>query len=409
MRGEELVGRRTEPTRKYKSDETPVSYGRDEARAGAAAEKASHSGGEVTASHFRIDLDRLVETYAAFRSGFPDAAIHYALKANSHPSVVAALHRAGCGFEAASWGEIELLLRVGVAPERVIYGTAVKPRWDTQSAFRAGVSRFAADAEAELRMLAEAAPRSSVFVRVRLPDAQSVFGLNGGKFGAPVGKAAELVQLARELGLSPEGLSFNVGSRATRAVEWANGIRAVAPVLTELLTRGIRLNSLNIGGGFPAPYDGEPSIALTDIRRAVDEATCELPYPIAIICEPGRALVAECATLVARVIRRVERPSGPWLFLDCGVYNALFEALACQGRTPYPVKLFGRGGALAPFVLAGPTGDDLDIVRESALLPEDADEGDLLQFENVGAYTLALASSFNGIPVPPVVIAGAQP
>jgi ornithine decarboxylase len=119
-------------------------------------------------------------------------------------------------------------------------------------------------------------------------------------------------------------------------------------------------------------------------------------------------LVARSGSLIANIIARVERADGPWLFLDCGVYNALFEALRYQGTTRYEVSREGRRSdcATATFVLAGPTGDSLDIVSEATELPADIAVGDRLRFERVGAYTIALASSFNGFPVPPVRIVG---
>jgi ornithine decarboxylase len=237
-------------------------------------------------------------------------------------------------------------------------------------------------------------------------DSSAVFRLNR-KFGAAVEDVGSLLKQTAALGLEPWGLSFNVGSQVGRETAWAEAIDAAAPILSALLGRGITLQTLNIGGGFPESYLGEPSFALSEAAAAVYRALARLPYTPRLVLEPGRRLVARSMSLTATVIARVERADGPWLFLDCGVYNALFEALRCQGTTRYEVAAERGGGnaGRAEYVLAGPTGDSLDIVCEAAELPGDLRPGDRLRFERVGAYTIALASSFNGFPVPPIRVA----
>lgn len=357
-------------------------------------------------SAFVVDRGELRRNLSHFRAAFPSASVWYALKANPLPAVLSELADAGCGFEAASWPEIDALLSLGISPDRVIYGTAVKPRVHVERAARAGVDRFAADSGEELQMLAAAAPGSRVFVRAKLDDSRSVFQMNV-KFGVPIGEVVDLVRQAAWLGLHPWGVSFNVGSQATRASQWADGVRALAPTVHELLASGIRLEVLNIGGGFPVPYAGQSDIALTNIASLLDEALDTLPYRPRVIVEPGRRLVATAVQLVATVIARIERPDGPWLFLDCGVYNALYEALLHQGRTAYPVtpaRADLEGAPELTFVLAGPTGDGLDLIARDVRLPGSLAEGDQLVFHHAGAYTLALASAFNGFAPPPVVV-----
>jgi ornithine decarboxylase len=363
---------------------------------------SAHS--ELPSPFFTLDIAALRANYRSFQAAFPDAGIFYALKANDRPAVVTALAALGSGFEAASWHEIKLLLGLGVSPDRIIYGTAVKPRSHVERAAAAGVDRFAADAVEELRMLADAAPGARVFVRAKLDDSGSVFQLNE-KFGAGIETLPMLVREAVALGLQTWGLSLNVGSQATRVEAWASGIAALAPAVTELFASGIRLEVLNLGGGFPAPYRDHGEIPLIQLAGHIERARMLLPYQPQLVVEPGRGLVATAVSLVASVISRIERPSGPWLFLDCGVYNALYEALLHQGRTAYPVQALGPhpiDGPAESFVLAGPTGDGLDVIARDVLLPTSVSVGDRLLFENVGAYTQCMASRFNGFPIPPL-------
>jgi ornithine decarboxylase len=350
---------------------------------------------------FMLSTEVLLANLGAMQECFPGATVAYAMKANPHPLLLETLSAAGCSFEAASWDEIELLLSLGVGPEQIIFGTAVKPRVHVLRAASLGIDCFAADSEEELHMLAAAAPGRRAFIRIKGNDSHSVFKM-GVKFGAPPEAAVPLLLLARNLGLVPWGLSFNVGSNAGHAGVWAQGVAMVRPLVEELLKCNLRIEALNIGGGFPALSQAQPT--LEAIAHSIARELATLPYPVALILEPGRALAASCLSLHAQVIRRVEREDGSWLFLDVGVYNALFEALSCQGSTRYPVRAVGiHSGAPKSFVLAGPTGDGLDIIARSVRLPGDLGEGSELEFLNAGAYTSALASTFNGFPVPPTL------
>lgn len=146
--------------------------------------------------------------------------------------------------------------------------------------------------------------------------------------------------------------------------------------------------------------------SLEDIAACVETALDGLPHRPHLVLEPGRALVAPSMRLITSVIARTERSGDTWLYLDAGVYNALFEAMIHQGSTRYPVSRHDdAGGPRHQFVLAGPTGDGLDVIQREAMLPETTAPGDLLVFEQTGAYTVAMASSFNGFSVPPVVAA----
>ena len=360
-------------------------------------------------SCFLIDLDILGESFSEFQNAFPGCDVFYALKANPELAIIRYLARRGCGFEAASWGEIEVLLDTHVKPDRIIYGTAVKPRSHVECAFASGINCFAADSWEEIHMLAATAPGTRFFLRIKADDSSSVFRLNR-KFGVAVEQAEALYVEGARLGLVPWGISFNVGSQARRPTVWAESIAACGPLLRRLRDRSIILSVIDIGGGFPEQYHGEKPSPLEDISKHVFDALQLLPYQPRLLAEPGRKLVARCATLVATIIARIERPDGAWLFLDCGVYNALFEALKCQGETRYEVTAGGTAsdGPSLSYTLAGPTGDSLDVIAEKVLLPQQLKAGDHIYFQRVGAYTTALASSFNGFSPPPVKIVGAK-
>ena len=146
----------------------------------------------------------------------------------------------------------------------------------------------------------------------------------------------------------------------------------------------------------------EAEITLQEIAENAFESFNKLPYKPKIIVEPGRGIIATTAILVATIVGKVERSESTWLFLDAGVYDALYEAMAFQGSTRYRVTTlrpsYSAGETL--YALAGPTGDSADIITREALLPRDVAVGDKLVFHDVGAYSLVVSSRFNGFPKP---------
>lgn len=352
---------------------------------------------------FFTSRDVLKRNFETFTDLFDNAEVFYALKANSDPKVLSYLNELGCGFEAASAFEIDILLKLGVSPNKIIYGTAIKPAEHIRLSFQAGVNRFAADSREELEKIAHHAPGSRVFVRAIVDDAGSVFTMSE-RFGTPLNTVQGLLMEARDLGLKLYGVSFYVGSQATDAQKWANGIHSVRPVIEELYKDGIELEVLNLGGGFPVPYRNHTHAPeLPEIVANIHNALHQLPYIPKLLMEPGRGLVATSTVLVSEIIARNDRAGMPWLCTDAGIYNALYEAMIHQGSTMYPVRPLVD--PIEPFrqkmfTIAGPTGDSLDIVGRDIILPDYLGVGDRLIFENTGAYTIALANPFNGFPTP---------
>jgi len=267
--------------------------------------------------------------------------------------------------------------------------------------------KAAADSKEEIEKVAKYAPGSRLFVRAIVDDKGSVFMMSD-RFGTPLSNVKDLLLHARELGLKLYGVSFYVGSQAADADKWGKGIDSVRPIIEELYKEGITLEVLNIGGGFPVPYHNHKHAPeLPEIVANIHNSLHMLPYIPKLIMEPGRGIVATSTVLVSQIIARNDRGNRPWLCLDAGIYNALYEAMIHQGATQYTVHpLNPPTGPSKPMTctLAGPTGDSLDIVMRDAILPDYLDVGDKLVFENVGAYSVTMASRFNGFPAPELYI-----
>ena len=353
-----------------------------------------------------LDLARANDSFAELAAALPGVAVHYAVKANPHPRLLACLHAAGCRFEAASWAEVRAAIRAGAEPSTVLFTHPVKPADDIARAHQAGVWRFAADSDTELHKIARNAPGSAVLLRLDT-GADGALG-DQGKFGIPPERAPQLARLARSLGLKPYGLAFHVGSQTMDPAAWDAPIRQCGQIMTVLAADGIKLAMLDVGGGFPARYDSDPP-PLASYAATINAAAARLPYPVQLACEPGRAIAAPAGTMIASVIGTAWRHGTLRVSLDTGAFHGLIEALESGRELRFPVTIPGaRHRTLVPCTLTGPSCDSQDTILDEVWLPTPR-AGDRVLIGNAGAYTTCYSgrSAFNGYPAPTVRIRAA--
>jgi ornithine decarboxylase len=342
-----------------------------------------------------IDLPRVRENLRRLREAFGGAEVFYAVKANPHPAVLRAVAEAGGGFEISSEGELDLIAALGRAVPLISSNPIKSPGFIERSA-HAGVEGLAIDSPDEIAKLARVAPGATVYVRLLVDNSGSEWPL-ARKYGVSATEATELLFQAAEHGLRPCGTTFHVGSQCRRAASWDAALAVTAEVWNEAGRRGLNLNFLSIGGGFPVQHT-RPIASLDEIAEVVRRGIAErFPDRIRLTLEPGRALVGDAALLGASVIGKAQRGDERWVYLDVGVFNGLMEAI--EGFS-YEI-VAEREGPAQRVVLAGPSCDSVDVIAESALLPELA-VGERVHVANAGAYTLAYAASFNGWPPPTV-------
>jgi ornithine decarboxylase len=335
----------------------------------------------------------LADTARAFLEGFPGL-VTYAVKANPDPEVLETLAAAGiAGFDIASLDEAERVRRA--APTAALhFNNPVRGAAETEAALGLGVRSFSVDSRSELAKLAALAPPSEteVSVRFRLDVTGAAYDF-GSKFGADPEAAATLLAAAAAAGFRP-ALTFHPGTQCADPAAWAAYIRAAAEIARRA---GVAPQRLNVGGGFPARRCGAP-VPREEIFEVIADAVAThfAGARPGLVCEPGRAMVAEAFVLGARV--RALR-DGADVFLNDGIYGALSEwrdiggstrvlALSPDGRE--------RSGRPVPRRVFGPTCDSLDRLPGRIDLPETLAEGDYLVFEGQGAYSAALATRFNG-------------
>lgn len=349
-----------------------------------------------------VDLDVVARNYTDLARVLPQADIFYAVKANPAKEVLTTLLPLGAYFDTASIYEIETCLDIGVSPDRIAYGNTIKKARDIARAFNHGIRLFAFDSRAELAKLKKNAPGASVFCRIFMDGAGADWPLSR-KFGCEPDLAIELLTQAAEDGLHPAGVSFHVGSQQRNLAQWDVAIERGAMVFSELGARGIELELLNMGGGFPAKYrqDIEPVENYGEVIRAsiVKHFGNKPPR---IIAEPGRSIAGDAGILQTEVVLVAEKSREPdrrWVFLDVGKFGGLPETF--EEAIQYRITTPHDGGPVGPVVLAGPTCDEVDVMYDAAgyTLPLALTDGDRIEIQSTGAYTATYASvGFNGFP-----------
>ena len=336
----------------------------------------------------------LQATARRFLAGFPGL-VTYAVKSNPDEMVIQNLVAAGIrGFDVASPAEIEMIARL--APGAAMhYNNPVRARAEIAFAVAYGVKSYSVDSRSELAKLAELVPAegTEISVRFKLPVAGAAYNF-GAKFGATADLAAELLAEVARLGFVPS-LTFHPGTQCTDPMAWDAYIRTAAEICR---VAGVRAARLNVGGGFPSHRASAHAPQLEAIFALIDRVATEAfgeDRP-ALVCEPGRGLVAEAFSLAARVkaIR-----DGAHVFLNDGVYGGLAEmpligavdridVVSSEGRF--------RAAEAVPRIVFGPTCDSVDRLPGEIGLPGDMEEGDYLLFHGMGAYTTATNTRFNG-------------
>src|SRR5436189_311598 len=321
-----------------------------------------------------IDHDVIRENYAAFKKHLPKVQAYYAVKANAEPAIVRTLYKTGASFDVASLPEFMLVyenIRHLPAKEqqdfiwdKIIYANPTKPR-QTLQALDKYKPLVTYDNSGELKKIKLYAPHAGVVLRLRVPNTGSMVELSS-KFGCDPGEAVDLILAAFEQGMVVEGISFHVGSQCTNFQNFVQALEISAAVMREAKSRGHELKILDIGGGFPAPYDRHVKPFSVLAKKINGEIARLFAKDIQILAEPGRFLVATAATAVAKIIGKAVRDSKTCYYIDDSVYHTFSGIIFdhCQ----YHLRAFKKGPTEISAVF-GQTCDGLDTISQSELLP----------------------------------------
>lgn len=337
--------------------------------------------------------DRLRAKAIEFVTGFRGRSV-YAVKANPHEEVLKTLWQAGVrDFDVASIREVELVSAL-LPGAKLYFMHPVKSRQAIQRAYALGVRAFAFDHMDELNKIfteTGGATDLELFLRLGISAKGAAYELSG-KFGAPLDVAPMLLSRARTRS-AKLGISFHVGSQCMRPGAYAEAILQAAAVIGHA---GVKLDVIDVGGGFPVAYPGMEPPALDTYFQTIHSALDLHGFGgIETLCEPGRGIVAESGAVAARV----ELRKGTDLYLNDGTYGALFDAGVPEW--PFPLSVVTEDGRLPSgeqtyYRCFGPTCDSCDKMEGPFPLPADLAEGDWVIFENLGSYGHTMQARFNG-------------
>ncbi|XP_040383826.1 ornithine decarboxylase-like [Oryza brachyantha] len=351
------------------------------------------AGGPRSAFHV-LDLARVVDLHRGWRRSLPAVRPFYAVKCNPDGAMLAALAALGAGFDCASRAEIEAVLRLGVQPGSIVYANPCKPDAHLEYAAEIGVNLTTYDAEEEVAKVKRCHPRCELLLRIKAPDSGDAKVDLGLKYGANPEEVLPLLRAAQREGVTVAGVSFHVGSGASRADVYRGAIEAARAAFDAAAALGMPpMRILDIGGGFMAGPTFDEAAAV--INRALERYFGDLPC-VEVIGEPGRYFAETAFTLAARVIGKRVRGELREYWIDDGLYGSL-NCILMDHYVPRPRPLAGarHGEETHASTVFGPTCDSLDTVVTGYQLPE-MSVGDWLVFDDMGAYTTAAGSNFNG-------------
>ena len=331
-----------------------------------------------------------------FQKNFPGE-IFYAVKTNSHPIIIKALIDSGINkFDTASIEEIKLIKSFTNKVKCSFMHTVKSPESINKAYFKYGVKTFSLDTKEELIKIIKNtnyAKDLELFVRVAVSNEHAEIDLSK-KFGALNSEALGLLRLAKQHA-KKVGLSFHVGSQCMHPISYAKGITEIGNIIKKTK---IVPDYINVGGGFPTIYPDLIPQNLVDYFNEIKKGleNLKLEKMPTIICEPGRALVAESGSTIVRVNLRKKQK----LYINDGTYGSLFDA-----GTPnivYPSKMIKETSnkilskKLTAFNFFGPTCDSMDYMKGPFILPNNIKENDYIELGQLGAYGLEFRTKFNG-------------
>ena len=330
-----------------------------------------------------------------FQNNFPGKVL-YAVKTNPHPIVIKTIIDSGIkNFDVASINEIKAIREIDKSV-KCSYMHTVKSRESIKEAyFNYGVKTFSLDSKDELIKIIESTGQAKdleLFVRVAVSNEHAEIDLSK-KFGALTSEAAGLLRLTKQYA-KKIGLSFHVGSQCMHPISYSKGIKEIGNIIkrTKIIP-----DYINVGGGFPTIYPDLIPQSIESYFNEIQDAlkNLKLENLPEIICEPGRAIVAESGSTIVRVNLRKKQK----LYINDGTYGTLFDAGV--PNIVYPSKLITNGRIiskkLTSFDFYGPTCDSMDYMKGPFVLPNNIKENDYIELGQLGAYGLTFRTDFNGL------------
>lgn len=351
-----------------------------------------------------LSLEQIKKNAENFKTIFPNVIAHYAVKSNPHLEILKTLDKCGINFEIASLHELELLKKLHIHPNRILFSNPVKIKTDIQAAHKYGINWFVADCLEEVIKIDTFAPNANIYLRIDVNNRGADYPL-GKKFGCKKQDAEFIMELSRTAKFKLRGLTFHVGSQNRCIDKWIDAIHKCKKLITKMISYGLTCEMLNIGGGFPVQHTKQIP-EYEQIGLLITEALNDKEFKgIKLIAEPGRLLTDNAGWMITQVILDTTKDRQKRIYLDTGIFSGLIEP---KYGIEYDWQTDRDNDEKISACIAGPTCDSMDIIQENASLPKTLTDGDFVYVPNCAAYTLAYATGniygFNGFENPKIKI-----
>jgi diaminopimelate decarboxylase len=348
-----------------------------------------------SASSIRRQAARLMQSLGTIGS------LHYAVKANANPALLALVFSMGIGADTVSRGEIQAALDASCPADRIVFSGVGKTR--EELAFALDHDIFI-NAESEEELAAVARLRRGTHIGIRINpgvDARThqylTTGMDENKFGIPVDAAPDAFRLAIDAGLVPDTISCHIGSQITSLEPYRKSLARLLELRDSLMSDGIPVSRLDMGGGFGINYGDGTDFAVEDLQALLRR---DVPKGMKLSFEPGRYIVGHAGILVTEVLYR-KRYARTFVVVDAGMNDLIRPALYQAHHTILPVTR--RDAEPIPCDIVGSVCESADCFARDVPMPL-PEQGDLLAICDTGAYGWSMSSTYNSRPLLPEVL-----
>ncbi len=361
---------------------------------------------EIETPFYYYDTDLLRDTLRAINQevakheGF---VVHYAIKANANPKVLNIIAQAGLGADCVSGGEIKASLSAGFSPRKIVYAGVGKADWEINLGLDKNISCFNVESTAELEVINELAGRRGKIARVALrinPDVGAhthsniTTGLAENKFGIAMRDMESVIEIATEMAnIQLIGLHFHIGSQILNMGDFAALCNRVNDLQRQLERRKIMLENINVGGGLGIDYTHPNRVSIPDFKSYFDTYArlLRLREGQKLHFELGRAVVAQCGSLITRTLYVKQGAVKQFAIVDAGMTDLIRPALY---QAYHKIENISSDGPKATYDVVGPICESSDVFGKSVDLNE-TKRGDLIAIRSAGAYGEIMASQYN--------------
>lgn len=367
--------------------------------------------GGLRTPFYYYDLRLLRQTLEAIRSCtevIPEFKVHYAVKANANPVLLAEIAAGGLGADCVSGGEIRAAVEAGFRPGDIVYAGVGKSDAEIMLALETGISRFNVESAAELEVISElavaAGKKAPVSLRIN-PDigahthSNITTGLAENKFGINYEQMEDVLRLALELpGVEYKGLHFHIGSQILDMMDFVALCNRVNSLVDELTRAGLPVGDINVGGGLGVSYEHPNLLPVPDFKSYFEtfRRHLRLPAGTCVHFELGRSVVAQCGSLISRVLYVKQGTTKQFAVIDGSMTELIRPALY---KAYHRIENLSSEGPEEIYDVVGPVCESSDVFLKAAHLNK-CRRGDLLAIRSAGAYGEAMASRYNCRPLP---------